>query len=364
MCMGKRSACYKELRLTTRLHAKWEDKARWVVHKGAGRKPGQGRVAASLYITLTAQCGALQPVHGARCTAYTIPIAQQGITARALRHFNSWLALAHPAAFHCAPIGPQELREVQRLRDLPKLIILDLSGNPCTGMTTHAPSPAVVGSMSASVAAAALAAVNDDYRLYTIYNVRKLKVLDGVPIEAAEQVRKGQGFKSKHASHLTCDYIEREESTALHDSPCPLHTQHIRFWSPAQAAAKSKYMGRLTCDFLRDSLCPPSPPPCATSPFPPLLRPASQAAAKSKYSGRLTRDFLHERFHHAMFDRVRDLDCSGLKIRDVGVVFLAEEFEFLQVRSGGEGRGLCGYSAARCEGCQRQQHSPRQLDVR
>ena len=41
---------------------------------------------------------------------------------------------------------------MQRLRVLPKLIILDLSGNPCT------------------------AGSSDDYRLYVIYNVRKLKV--------------------------------------------------------------------------------------------------------------------------------------------------------------------------------------------
>lgn len=180
-------------------------------------------------------------------------------------------------------------------------------------------------------------------------------MLDGLPIEAAEQVSKGQGCRSKHASRLTCDYLEGEESTAPHGSSCPLHTLcftlHIRFWSPAQAAAKSKYSGRLTCDFLHDSSFPPPPPPCPTLPFPPPppcstlpfppAPPPSQAAAKSKYSGRLTRDFLRERFHHAMFDRVRNLDCSGLKIRDVGVVFLAEEFEFLQVRRGGVACGCC-----------------------
>lgn len=80
---------------------------------------------------------------------------------------------------------------------------------------------------------------------------------------------------------------------------------------------------------------PPPSSPLHNPSFPPTP-PPPQAAAKSKYSGRLTRDFLRERFHHAMFDRVRDLDCSGLKIRDVGVVFLAEEFEFLQVRPSGE----------------------------
>lgn len=46
----------------------------------------------------------------------------------------------------------QEMREVQRLRELPKIIILDLSGNPCSQVAPL------------------------DYRLYVIFNVRKLKV--------------------------------------------------------------------------------------------------------------------------------------------------------------------------------------------
>ncbi|GLI61365.1 hypothetical protein VaNZ11_003728 [Volvox africanus] len=118
-----------------------------------------------------------------------------------------------------------ELREVQRLRDMPKLIILDLAGNPLAG----------------SLASAAAAAVSDDYRLYVIFHVRKLKVLDGVAVTAIEQ-----------------------------------------------------------------------------------------AAAKNKYAGRLTADFLEERLGHRLFDRIRDLDCSGLRIRDVGVVFLMEDLEGLQ----------------------------------
>ncbi|GIL49189.1 hypothetical protein Vafri_5338 [Volvox africanus] len=118
-----------------------------------------------------------------------------------------------------------ELREVQRLRDMPKLIILDLAGNPLAG----------------SLASAAAAAVSDDYRLYVIFHVRKLKVLDGVAVSAIEQ-----------------------------------------------------------------------------------------AAAKNKYAGRLTADFLEERLGHRLFDRIRDLDCSGLRIRDVGVVFLMEDLEGLQ----------------------------------
>ncbi len=40
-----------------------------------------------------------------------------------------------------------------------------------------------------------------------------------------------------------------------------------------------------------------------------------QAAAKSKYSGRLTLEFLEEKIGHRMLDRVRDLDVSGVKVR-------------------------------------------------
>ena len=50
-----------------------------------------------------------------------------------------------------------QLREVQQLRDMPKLIILDLLGNPLCQ--------------------------TEDYRLYVVYYMRKLKVLDGLGIE-------------------------------------------------------------------------------------------------------------------------------------------------------------------------------------
>ncbi len=69
---------------------------------------------------------------------------------------------------------------------------------------------------------------------------------------------------------------------------------------------------------------------------------AEQAAAKNRYAGRLTADFLEERLGHRLFDRIRDLDCSGLKIRDVGSVFLSEDMEGLQV--GDRGRGGPGYA--------------------
>ena len=72
------------------------------------------------------------------------------------------------------------LKEVQQLKELPKLIILDLLGNPLCE--------------------------SEDYRSYTVYQLRKLKVLDGVGIEANEQ----QHAKERFAGRLTPDaLIER-----------------------------------------------------------------------------------------------------------------------------------------------------------
>lgn len=48
-------------------------------------------------------------------------------------------------------------KEIQNISNLPKLIILDLSNNPITK--------------------------DPNYRIYTLYNIKKLKVLDGLSIE-------------------------------------------------------------------------------------------------------------------------------------------------------------------------------------
>ena len=71
-----------------------------------------------------------------------------------------------------------ELREVQQLKSLPKLIIMDLLGNPLCAQ--------------------------DDYRCYIIYHLRRIKVLDGMGVEAAEQAV----AKNKYAGRLTRDFLE------------------------------------------------------------------------------------------------------------------------------------------------------------
>jgi len=71
-----------------------------------------------------------------------------------------------------------QLSEVLWLKDLPKLIILDMFGNQCF----HHP----------------------EYRLYAVFYLQKLKVLDGVPVDAAEQ----QKAREKYAGRVTDEWLE------------------------------------------------------------------------------------------------------------------------------------------------------------
>lgn len=80
-----------------------------------------------------------------------------------------------------------QLRQIQALKLLPKLIICDLSDNPLCE--------------------------EEDYRHYVIYHLRKLKVLDGLGIEAAET----QVAKSKYAGKLTFDLLEDKTGTQFLD---------------------------------------------------------------------------------------------------------------------------------------------------
>jgi len=70
-----------------------------------------------------------------------------------------------------------QLKEVQHLKTLPKLIILDLSGNALCDA--------------------------DEYRAYAIFHLRRLKVLDGIGIESTEQ----HSAKEKYAGRLTSDAL-------------------------------------------------------------------------------------------------------------------------------------------------------------
>ena len=67
-------------------------------------------------------------------------------------------------------------KEVSALRDLPRLIILDLSGNPCVG--------------------------EEGYRLHTIFQLKKLKVLDGVSIDSTESAVAKDTFAGRISTEL------------------------------------------------------------------------------------------------------------------------------------------------------------------
>ena len=53
---------------------------------------------------------------------------------------------------------------------------------------------------------------------------------------------------------------------------------------------------------------------------------AEQAAAKGKYAGRLTRDFLEDKVGRRVFETLRELELTNLRVRDLGLVFMAPDF--------------------------------------
>mmetsp|Transcript_46192 Transcript_46192/g.90974 ORF Transcript_46192/g.90974 Transcript_46192/m.90974 type:complete len:1578 (-) Transcript_46192:107-4840(-) len=70
-----------------------------------------------------------------------------------------------------------DLKEINHIRELPRLLIVDLSGNPICKM--------------------------EPYRLYVIFHVKKLKVLDGTGISSVEQNQ----AKEQHSGKLTEDLL-------------------------------------------------------------------------------------------------------------------------------------------------------------
>eukprot|EP01065_Artemidia_motanka_P036882 TRINITY_DN4493_c0_g1_i1.p1 TRINITY_DN4493_c0_g1~~TRINITY_DN4493_c0_g1_i1.p1 ORF type:complete len:1596 (+),score=457.90 TRINITY_DN4493_c0_g1_i1:54-4841(+) len=92
------------------------------------------------------------------------------------------------------------VKEINHLRCVAKLIIVDLSGNPLC---------------------------NDaDYRLFSIFNLKKLKVLDGLPIDAAESNRAKETFAGKMTAELLAEKIGSAQDwgsvTELNLSQCSI----------------------------------------------------------------------------------------------------------------------------------------------
>jgi hypothetical protein len=81
------------------------------------------------------------------------------------------------------------LQEAERLSVLPRLVILDLEGNP-------------------------LIAACEDYRHLLLYRLRHLKVLDGAPATAAELA----AARAKYSGRLTMSFLV--SSTAQAATSC------------------------------------------------------------------------------------------------------------------------------------------------
>ena len=92
------------------------------------------------------------------------------------------------------------LKELNYLREVPKLIILDLSGNPLCN--------------------------ENEYRLYTVFNLKKLKVLDGVSIDTNETTKAKETFAGKMSPELLTEKVgkmtEWVNVTELNLSSCSI----------------------------------------------------------------------------------------------------------------------------------------------
>ena len=57
-----------------------------------------------------------------------------------------------------------------------------------------------------------------------------------------------------------------------------------------------------------------------------------QAASRNLYAGRLTLDSLVERVGHSHFERLREVDLSGMGLKELGDVFTKEEGHFTGIQ--------------------------------
>ena len=94
----------------------------------------------------------------------------------------------------CTDVNLQvaSLSELLWLKELPKLIILDMFGNPCFE--------------------------DANYRLHTIFYLKKLKVLDGVPVDMTEL----NAARDKYAGRITEEWLEEHLGHADFEQVSPL----------------------------------------------------------------------------------------------------------------------------------------------
>lgn len=112
------------------------------------------------------------------------------------------------------------LRELSALKELPKLIILDLQGNPMCD--------------------------TPDYFLYTIYQLRTLRVLDGAGISPASKA----AAKAKYAGRLTLEFLEDKaglSNWARYGSASPTREQLLPVVPAVQRKAVTCSLGIQKC---------------------------------------------------------------------------------------------------------------------
>jgi Leucine-rich repeat (LRR) protein len=186
-------------------------------------------------------------------------------------------ALTSLLELYAANNGAGTMRDLQRVRCLPRLIILDLSGNPCCEI--------------------------EDYRSVVLYLGRRLKVLDGRTVEAAEQ----GAARAKYAGRLTTDFLVEQLG-------------HSAFASIRTCVPTSLFFLLLLLCGGGGDCARPLPPPTAS--HAPRARSLPQAPRNTLFAEPSLPSLQTS-------PPPRRLDLSNLRIRDLGTAFAAG-FEALQ----------------------------------
>lgn len=148
------------------------------------------------------------------------------------------------------------IKQILALKDLPKLIILDLSGNP---LCSHA-----------------------TYRLYTVYHLRRLKVLDGVGVDSAEQA----SAKDKYSGRLTAEFLEEKIGHSYFEAirELDLASCRIREIETLRCARRSRRRRRRCCCLRR-----PVMRIFSSRDYHAVVRPAGAPDWRGAFRGRMTR---------------------------------------------------------------------------
>jgi Leucine-rich repeat (LRR) protein len=88
-----------------------------------------------------------------------------------------------------------DVKEIIKLQELQRLIILDISGNPISSGVGN----------------------NLNYRIYSIYHLRKLRVLDGVSIDPQEHLEAKETFSGRLTDELLSTKLSGRKLSDVRD---------------------------------------------------------------------------------------------------------------------------------------------------